>query len=38
MGSAPEQRGGRMDIVEQIEGAVNDHEAEINQGIDLVVT
>ena len=36
--SAPEQKGGRMDIVEQIEGAVTDHEADINQGIDHVET
>ena len=38
MGSAPEQKGGRMDIVEQIEGAVTDHEADIDQGIDHVGT
>ena len=36
--SAPEQKGGRMDIVEQIDGAVTDHEADINQGIDHVET
>jgi hypothetical protein len=34
--SAPEQKGGRMDIVEQIKGAVAGHEAEIDQGIDQV--
>jgi hypothetical protein len=34
----PGAKGGRMDIVEQIEGAVTDHEADINQGIDHVET
>jgi hypothetical protein len=32
--SAPEQKGGRMDIVEQIKGVAADHETEIADGIE----
>jgi hypothetical protein len=33
-GSAPEQKGGRMDIVEQIKGVAADHETEVDGGIE----
>jgi hypothetical protein len=34
--SAPEQKGGRMDIVEQIKGVAADHETEIVDGIEKI--
>lgn len=34
--SAPEQKGGRMDIVEQIKGVAAGHETEIADGIEKI--
>ena len=36
IGLAPGQKGGHMDIVEQIKDAVADHAAEIKEGVEQV--